>query len=92
MKRTYFRAKLSKRGVEKVQEKRWLFPLPEVVMQPDGSGVLEGTVPEQEFAFFAGYFFSLGRDAVVQEPEELASAVKTMFAEALKAYERQGDE
>jgi predicted DNA-binding transcriptional regulator YafY len=89
LKRVHFRVKLSKRGVDKFHEKRWLFPLPEVMLQPDGSGVLEGMVPEQELAFFANYFFSFGKDAVVRAPEELVHAVKGMFSEALSAYENQ---
>lgn len=87
LKTTSFRVKLTRRGVKLFREKRWLFPIPQLDIAEDGSGVLSGTVPEQEIPFFAGYFYTLGADAVVLKPKALADAVRTKLTEALAQYE-----
>ncbi|UQZ34419.1 transcriptional regulator [Paenibacillus sp. PK3_47] len=52
----------------------------------DGSGRLEGHVPEKDLRFFAGFILGLGTGATVQEPPGLIGELKKRLAEILNKY------
>lgn len=52
----------------------------------DGTGWLEGNLPESEIPFFAEYLINLGKEATVQNPPELVDCMKRMLFEILAKY------
>lgn len=56
----------------------------------DGTGWLEGEVPESDLSFFARFVIGLCSEATVQEPPELKAEVKRLLKDMLAKYEEQG--
>jgi predicted DNA-binding transcriptional regulator YafY len=85
--RVPFAIDLSATGVERYQEEVWLWPMPDLEVNADGTGIIRGDIPVQELDYFSGHWFRYGKHAVVKEPEELVEKVRRHFAEALQRYE-----
>lgn len=83
-----FIIELSTTGVQRYEEEVWLWPMPELEINADGTGVIRGSIPEQELDYFSTHWFRYGKHAVVKEPKELAGKVKQFFADGLQQYDR----
>ena len=82
-----FVIELSKSGVERYQEEVWLWPMPDLQVNADGTGIIQGTIPVQEMDYFSDHWFRYGKHAVVKEPKELVEKVRRHFVEALQQYD-----
>ncbi|MEC1534124.1 helix-turn-helix transcriptional regulator [Bacillus haynesii] len=77
-------AELTKKGVERHGSLKW--PHLELHVREDGSGVLKGEIAPKDIDFFADYFISFGREAVIQKPSELIERMRRTLSDMLKQY------
>ncbi len=80
----YFHAELSAEGVEACEAEPWSVPLLHV--RSDGTGWLEGNVARKDISYFASYFVGLGREAAVQQPKELRTAIRQLLSDLMVRY------
>lgn len=79
---------LGSRGVQACEAEIWSRQL--LHIRTDGTGWLEGEVPESDLSFFARFVIGLCNEATVQEPPELKAEVKRVLADMLAKYDEQG--
>ncbi|MFB9328829.1 helix-turn-helix transcriptional regulator [Paenibacillus aurantiacus] len=77
-------AKLTRAGVQRCESELWLSPLIEVY--EDGGGRIDRDVSRGDIPFYADFFIGLGREALVEEPEELKEAIRERLAELQAQY------
>lgn len=80
-----FYVELTRAGVQRCEAELW--PVPKLVVRPDGGGYLDHLIPRSEIPFFASFFLGLGTDAVVKEPQELVERMKELLAQLQSIYE-----
>lgn len=78
-------AELSQNGVQMCEAVLWLGSY--LTIREDGSGWLEGPIPQRDLAFYARFFIGLGNEATVKQPPELISSMKRLFAEIMSKYD-----
>ncbi|MFN2747993.1 helix-turn-helix transcriptional regulator [Bacillus sp. z60-18] len=75
---------LTKQGVERHGSLEW--PHLELHVRKDGSGTLSGLIASKDIDFFADYFISFGREAVIQKPSQLIEKMKKTLFDMLNQY------
>ncbi|MFD0714347.1 helix-turn-helix transcriptional regulator [Paenibacillus sp. GCM10027626] len=80
----HLRAKLSRTGVQRCEAELWLAPM--LVVDEDGSGVIDTDVPRSDIPFFTEFFIALGNEVILQEPAELKDSIRTRLSELLAYY------
>lgn len=75
---------LDRGGVQACEAEVWSPPL--LHIRGDGTGWLEGEIPQSDLGFFAHFIIGLCSGATVQEPQELVAEVKRMLAGMLAKY------
>ncbi|CAG7615005.1 helix-turn-helix transcriptional regulator [Paenibacillus allorhizosphaerae] len=78
-------ADLSQKGVQMCEAVLWLGS--HLHVREDGTGWLEGPIPQNDLAFYARFFIGLGNEATVKQPAELISYMKRLFAEIMSKYD-----
>jgi len=76
---------LSPKGVQMSEAVLWLRS--HLHVREDGTGWLEGPIPQNELPFYARFFTGLGMEATVKQPPELVSFMKKLFAEIMAKYD-----
>jgi len=76
---------LSPKGVQMSEAVLWLRS--HLHVREDGTGWLEGPIPQSELSFYARFFIGLGMEATVKQPPELVSYMKKLFAEIMAKYD-----
>ncbi|QYR20211.1 YafY family transcriptional regulator [Paenibacillus sp. sptzw28] len=76
---------LSRSGVQMYEAVLWLSS--HLHIREDGTGWLEGPIPQSDLAFYARFFIGLGNEATVKHPPELVGYMKRLFAEIMSKYE-----
>ncbi|AIQ50303.1 helix-turn-helix transcriptional regulator [Paenibacillus sp. FSL R7-0331] len=82
--RLRLRVELTVKGVQACEGEMWSSSLLHV--DSDGTGRLEGTVPERDLRYFAGFLIGIGHEATVQEPAELVKELRAVLEELLEKY------
>ncbi|PTM58137.1 helix-turn-helix transcriptional regulator [Desmospora activa] len=80
----YVFAELTEEGVERCEVEPW--PVPRLHVRSDGTGWLEGDIAKKDIPFFASFFVGLGKEATVQQPKELRSAIRHLLSELTIRY------
>ncbi|HEY8909551.1 MAG TPA: YafY family protein [Desulfosporosinus sp.] len=75
---------LTNKGVEKYQSVKW--PDIELSLREDGSGFLKGNILKNDTNFFADYFITYGKNAVIKKPFELIQCIKEKLKIILDQY------
>jgi predicted DNA-binding transcriptional regulator YafY len=83
----YINVELSREGVRRCQAELW--PALTLDIRADGSGVLCSMVPKNDLPYFSAFFISLGKNAVVKEPEELVAMIRQSLRELVDLYEKE---
>ncbi|MBD0379934.1 hypothetical protein ICC18_07400 [Paenibacillus sp. WST5] len=78
-------AELSQKGVQMCEAVLWLGS--HLHIREDGTGWLEGPIPQSDLAFYARFFIGLGNEATVKHPPELVLYMKRLFAEIMSKYD-----
>jgi len=76
---------LSPKGVQMSEAVLWLRS--HLHVRENGTGWLEGPIPQNELPFYARFFTGLGMEATVKQPPELVSYMKKLFAEIMAKYD-----
>ncbi|WP_028550273.1 helix-turn-helix transcriptional regulator [Paenibacillus sp. UNC451MF] len=82
---TQLYAELSRKGVQMCEAVLWLGS--HLNIREDGTGWLEGPIPQSDLAFYARFFIGLGNEATVKHPTELIDYIKRLFKEIMSNYE-----
>lgn len=77
-------AELTQEGVQRCEAELWQGP--KLTIRPDGTGWLEGTIPNHDILFYAQFFVGLGKEATVQSPPVLLDQIKRILAEMIAKY------
>jgi predicted DNA-binding transcriptional regulator YafY len=77
--------KLTREGLRQCQSEPWLEP--DIVSSEDGNGYVDMEVDQSEIPFISEYFFCLGTDAKVIEPNEVISYIKQQTRLLLNHYQ-----
>jgi predicted DNA-binding transcriptional regulator YafY len=78
-------AELSPRGVQMCEAVLWLGS--HLHIREDGTGWLEGPIPQSDLAFYARFFVGLGNETTVKQPPELVGYMKRLLAEIMSKYD-----
>lgn len=78
------KAELNPAGVERCEAEPWSESL--LHIREDGSGWLDGLVPETDLDFWAEYFIGLGGRAQVAEPLQLLNTIRKQLQELMSRY------
>ncbi|MCZ8521553.1 MULTISPECIES: helix-turn-helix transcriptional regulator [Paenibacillus] len=81
--------RLTKDGVRRCRREAWFQE--ELVVGADGEGVIRLRIRPDETDYFAGFFLSLGADAVVVQPPEMVSRLRDAVRKLSAAYAAGGD-
>ncbi len=79
-----FYVELSGEGVQRCDTELWTAP--RLHVRKDGTGWLDGSVPESDIPFFAKFFVGLGNDVIVKNPPELIDHVKQILLNIMDKY------
>lgn len=77
-------AELGPIGVQMCEAVIWLGSY--LHIRVDGTGWLEGPIPQSDLAFYARFFIGLGNEVTVKQPSELVVYMKRIFAEVMNKY------
>lgn len=78
-------AELTREGVEACEAEPW--PEPKLHVRQDGTGWLEGHIPESDILFFAKFFLRLGKEVTVKHSPELVACIKRHLSELRAKYD-----
>lgn len=82
---TQLYAELSPKGVQMCEAVLWLGS--HLHIREDGTGWLEGPIPQKDLSFYTRFFIGLGNEATVKRPSELIDHMKQLFAEIMSKYD-----
>lgn len=77
---------LSKTGLQKCEQERWLTAY--LHHRQDGTGWIEGEFPQKDIPFLATFFVGLGKDATVKHPQELVDEIEKLLSQLLERYRK----
>lgn len=76
--------KLTREGMRQCQNEPWLEP--NIISSEDGNGYVDMKVDQSEIPFISEYFFRLGVNAKVMEPNEVIDYIKQQTLQLLNHY------
>lgn len=77
--------KLTREGLRQCRSEAWLEP--NIISSEDGNGYVDMEVDQNEIPFISEYFFHLGIDAKVIEPNEVIDYIKEQTRQLLNHYQ-----
>lgn len=77
--------KLTREGLRQCRSEAWLEP--NIISSEDGNGYVDMEVDQSEIPFISEYFFHLGIDAKVIEPNEVIDYIKEQTRQLLNHYQ-----
>ena len=80
-----FYAELSAEGVERCETELWPASVNLHVRQ-NRTGWLDGTIPQEDIAFYAQVFVALGQEAMVARPQELIQSIRKTLSDIADQY------
>lgn len=79
------RAELSRYGVERCEGEHWFHQM--LTVHDDGSGTIDGHIPQSDLSFFAQFFIGLGTEVFLHEPEQLKAEIRQKLQELLTHHQ-----
>lgn len=76
---------LTREGLRQCRSEPWLEPY--IITTDHESGYIDAEIDRSEVAFVSSYFFRLGTDAKVVEPQEIADNIKQRAHNLIKHYQ-----